>query len=68
MFFNVNNWNEILKQITWILLGFFVSGIKEKEHGQILKKLFQADYFRIVVCDDEDTVEICGALKVNHKL
>ncbi|XP_052805976.1 glycerol-3-phosphate dehydrogenase [NAD(+)], cytoplasmic-like [Mya arenaria] len=38
-------------------------GIKHKEHGQILKKLFQADYFRIVVCDDEDTVEICGALK-----
>ncbi|WAR05562.1 GPDA-like protein, partial [Mya arenaria] len=30
-------------------------GIKHKEHGQILKKLFQADYFRIVVCDDEDT-------------
>ncbi|KAH3703443.1 glycerol-3-phosphate dehydrogenase [NAD(+)], cytoplasmic-like isoform X2 [Dreissena polymorpha] len=38
-------------------------GIKQKEHGTLLKKLFQADYFRIVVCEDEDTVEICGALK-----
>ena len=30
----------------------------------MLKRLFQADYFRIVVCDDDDTVEVCGALKV----
>ena len=30
----------------------------------MLKRLFQADFFRIVVCDDDDTVEVCGALKV----
>lgn len=38
-------------------------GIKVKEHGPLLKDLFQTDYFRIVVCDDETTVEVCGALK-----
>lgn len=38
-------------------------GIKDEEKGQMLKRLFQADYFRIVVCDDDDTVEVCGALK-----
>ena len=31
----------------------------------MLKRLFQADFFRIVVSDDDDTVEVCGALKVN---
>ena len=41
-----------------------LSGIKDEEKGQMLKRLFQADYFRIVVCDDDDTVEVCGALKV----
>lgn len=42
----------------------FHAGIKVKEHGPLLKDLFQTDYFRIVVCDDETTVEVCGALKV----
>lgn len=32
--------------------------------GKILKKLFQTSYFRIVVVPDEETVELCGALKV----
>lgn len=41
-----------------------IPGIKVKEHGPLLKDLFQTDYFRIVVCDDETTVEVCGALKV----
>ena len=41
-----------------------VPGIKDEEKGAMLKRLFQADYFRIVVCDDDDTVEVCGALKV----
>ncbi|OWF43025.1 glycerol-3-phosphate dehydrogenase [NAD(+)], cytoplasmic-like [Mizuhopecten yessoensis] len=38
-------------------------GCKHPEYGAILKDMFQADYFRIVVCDDETTVEVCGALK-----
>ena len=42
--------------------------MRNKDHGLLLKKLFQADYFRIVVCEDEDTVEICGALKVHNTL
>lgn len=32
--------------------------------GKTLKKLFQTSYFRIVVVPDEETVELCGALKV----
>ena len=32
--------------------------------GQLLKTMFQTSYFRIVVVDDEETVELCGALKV----
>ena len=30
----------------------------------MLKRLFQVDYFRIVVVEDATTVELCGALKV----
>lgn len=29
-----------------------------------LRDIIQTDYFRVVVVDDEDAVEICGALKV----
>uniref|UniRef100_T1JKV1 glycerol-3-phosphate dehydrogenase (NAD(+)) n=1 Tax=Strigamia maritima TaxID=126957 RepID=T1JKV1_STRMM len=38
-------------------------GAKNKEHGFWLKKLFETDYFRIVVVDDIATVELCGAMK-----
>lgn len=38
-------------------------GCSHSEYGAILKDMFQADYFRIVVADDETTVEVCGALK-----
>ena len=33
--------------------------------GRLLKHLFQTPYFRIVVVEDEVTVELCGALKVS---
>ena len=51
------------------LIMIFVTslvGIKDEKKGQMLKRLFQADFFRIVVCDDDDTVEVCGALKVRN--
>ena len=32
--------------------------------GKTLKELFQTPYFRISVVPDEETVELCGALKV----
>ncbi|KAK6182604.1 hypothetical protein SNE40_010251 [Patella caerulea] len=38
-------------------------GCKDKDMGPLLKDMFQADYFRIVVVEDETTVEVCGALK-----
>ncbi|XP_076437484.1 glycerol-3-phosphate dehydrogenase [NAD(+)], cytoplasmic-like [Babylonia areolata] len=38
-------------------------GCKDVELGKILKTMFQTRYFRIVVVDDEETVEVCGALK-----
>lgn len=30
----------------------------------LMRDIIQTDYFRVVVVDDEDAVEICGALKV----
>lgn len=30
----------------------------------MLRDVIQTDYFRVVVVDDVDTVEVCGALKV----
>ncbi|KAJ8307072.1 hypothetical protein KUTeg_015156 [Tegillarca granosa] len=38
-------------------------GCKDNINGQMLKDMFQSDYFRIVVIEDETTVEVCGALK-----
>jgi len=38
-------------------------GCKDEALGQLLKGVFQTDYFRIVVVADEQTVELCGALK-----
>lgn len=38
-------------------------GCKDEAVGKILKKLFQTPYFRIAVVPDEETVELCGALK-----
>ena len=41
-----------------------LSGCKDSERGKLLKSMFQTRYFRIVVVEDEQTVEVCGALKV----
>lgn len=30
----------------------------------MMRDIIQTEYFRVVVVDDEDAVEICGALKV----
>ncbi|KAL8621252.1 Glycerol-3-phosphate dehydrogenase [NAD(+)], cytoplasmic [Nucella lapillus] len=38
-------------------------GCKDADLGKVLKTMFQTRYFRIVVVDDEQTVEVCGALK-----
>ncbi|XP_075230538.1 glycerol-3-phosphate dehydrogenase 1 [Lycorma delicatula] len=38
-------------------------GCKDKRLGPVLRDLIQTNYFRVVVVDDVDTVEICGALK-----
>lgn len=42
-------------------------GCKDKQHREVLRDMMQADYFRVVVVDDVDAVEICGALKVRRK-
>jgi glycerol-3-phosphate dehydrogenase (NAD+) len=49
---------------------FFVSltvllGCKDKEMGPLFRDIIQTDYFRVVVVDDVETVEVCGALKVS---
>lgn len=38
-------------------------GCKDEKMGLTLKKLFETPYFRITVVPDEETVELCGALK-----
>ncbi|XP_045467756.1 glycerol-3-phosphate dehydrogenase [NAD(+)], cytoplasmic-like isoform X2 [Harmonia axyridis] len=38
-------------------------GCKNSKRGAILKELFETEHLRITVVADEDTVEICGALK-----
>ncbi|EEB12364.1 glycerol-3-phosphate dehydrogenase, putative [Pediculus humanus corporis] len=38
-------------------------GCKDKKLSSILRDLIQTDYFRVVVVDDTETVEVCGALK-----
>jgi glycerol-3-phosphate dehydrogenase (NAD+) len=38
-------------------------GCRDTKQGPLLRDIIQTDYFRVVVVDDEDTVEICGALK-----
>ncbi|ELU01876.1 hypothetical protein CAPTEDRAFT_220756 [Capitella teleta] len=38
-------------------------GCRDREMGRLLKEVFEAPYFRIVVVNDEQTVELCGALK-----
>lgn len=43
-------------------------GCKDTTVGPLLRDIIQTNYFRVVVVDDEDTVEVCGALKVSlHK-
>lgn len=39
-------------------------GCRDMKLAPILRDLFQAHHFRVVVVDDVDTVEVCGALKV----
>lgn len=40
-------------------------GCKDKKLAPVLRDLMQADHFRVVVVEDVDAVEVCGALKVN---
>lgn len=39
-------------------------GCRDPKYAKVLRNLFQAEHFRVVVVDDADAVEICGALKV----
>ncbi|XP_037945667.1 glycerol-3-phosphate dehydrogenase [NAD(+)], cytoplasmic-like isoform X2 [Teleopsis dalmanni] len=38
-------------------------GCRDAKHAKIFHQLFQSQNFRVVVVDDADAVEICGALK-----
>jgi glycerol-3-phosphate dehydrogenase (NAD+) len=42
-------------------------GCKNKHIAPVLRDIIQTEYFRVVVVDDVDTVEVCGALKVKLK-
>jgi len=38
-------------------------GCRDREMAKHLRELFQTNYFRVVVVDDVEAVEVCGALK-----
>ncbi|XP_068921146.1 glycerol-3-phosphate dehydrogenase 1-like protein [Petaurus breviceps papuanus] len=38
-------------------------GCTNKKYGKIFKELFETDNFRMTVVEDDETVELCGALK-----
>ncbi|XP_072469838.1 glycerol-3-phosphate dehydrogenase [NAD(+)], cytoplasmic-like isoform X2 [Notamacropus eugenii] len=38
-------------------------GCTNKKHGKIFKELFETENFRMTVVEDDETVELCGALK-----
>lgn len=42
-------------------------GCNDSETAPLLRDIIQTSYFRVVVVEDEDAVEICGALKVRCK-
>lgn len=41
-----------------------LSGCKNKRLAPVLRDLIQTNNFRVVVVDDVEAVEVCGALKV----
>jgi len=67
---------EILKIDTCVLMGANIAnevaddkfceatiGSRNSRNGDQLKKIFQTENFRITVVQDDQTVEVCGALK-----
>lgn len=40
-------------------------GCRDRKLWNVLRDLIQTSYFRVVVVEDSDTVEVCGALKVH---
>lgn len=40
-------------------------GCRDLRIAPLLRDIIQTDDFRVVVVDDEDAVEVCGALKVS---
>lgn len=41
-------------------------GAASQEEGNVLREIIQTHYFRVVVVNDVEAVEMCGALKVTH--
>ena len=42
-------------------------GAASQANGILLRDIIQTDYFRVVVVNDVEAVEMCGALKVRLK-
>ena len=56
----------IIVNCCWRVHLCVLPGCRDVVLGRILKKMFETPYFRCVVVPDADTVEICGALKVDQ--
>ena len=44
----------------------FVLGGRDENHTKYLYELFHQNNFRVSITKDAATVEVCGAIKVNH--
>ena len=44
----------------------FVLGGRDENHTKHLYELFHQNHFRVSITTDAATVEVCGAIKVNH--
>lgn len=59
---------KLLFNIVVYNMSLCCAGCRNATMGKVLKDIFQAPYFRIFVVPDEETVEVCGALKVHSHI
>jgi len=51
-----------------IMIRHGIAGCKDKRLAPVLRDLIQTINFRVIVVEDSETVEVCGALKVYEEI
>lgn len=65
VFLSVKSYSIVLnKQVADEKFCETTIGCRDVMLAPMMRDIIQTEYFRVVVVDDEDAVEICGALKV----